>query len=155
MRKIAMTLIAAATAVAVASIPATAGNPGKGKGQSKVKAEKVVKGNSGNAGGTSGTANTANAIAGVITAAERSTILDFIKTRPGALGTPKGLPPGIAKNYARGKPLPPGIAKRYLPNGLLTQLPARPGHEWIVVGRDVTLVERATRVVVDILKAVL
>ena len=29
--------------------------------------------------------------------------------------TRNGLPPGIAKNLARGKPLPPGIAKQVLP----------------------------------------
>ena len=33
------------------------------------------------------------------------------------------LPPGIAKNVARGKPLPPGIAKRSLPAGLLVIAP--------------------------------
>lgn len=33
------------------------------------------------------------------------------------------LPPGIAKNVARGKPLPPGIAKRALPAGLLAVAP--------------------------------
>ena len=31
----------------------------------------------------------------------------------------KSLPPGIAKNVARGKRLPPGIAKRALPGDLL------------------------------------
>lgn len=35
----------------------------------------------------------------------------------------KPLPPGIAKNVARGKPLPPGIAKRALPAGLLAVAP--------------------------------
>jgi hypothetical protein len=35
----------------------------------------------------------------------------------------KPLPPGIAKNLARGKPLPPGIAKRTLPRELIVQLP--------------------------------
>ncbi len=33
--------------------------------------------------------------------------------------TAQALPPGIAKNVARGKPLPPGIAKRALPADLL------------------------------------
>lgn len=33
------------------------------------------------------------------------------------------LPPGIAKNVARGKPLPPGIAKRALPSGLIALAP--------------------------------
>lgn len=68
---------------------------------------------------------------------------------------PQSLPPGIAKNLARGKPLPPGIAKRALPGGLLTRLPAYPGHEVIIVDRDVILVDIATQVIVDILTRVL
>jgi len=35
----------------------------------------------------------------------------------------QSLPPGIAKNVARGKPLPPGIAKRALPTDLLAVAP--------------------------------
>ena len=68
---------------------------------------------------------------------------------------PQSLPPGIAKKLARGKPLPPGIAKRHLPNDLQGRLPAYPGHEIIVVDRDVFLVEVATQIIVDILTRVL
>jgi hypothetical protein len=68
---------------------------------------------------------------------------------------PQSLPPGIAKNLARGKPLPPGIAKRTLPGGLATRLPSYPGHEVIIVDRDVILVDIATQVIVDILTRVL
>lgn len=64
----------------------------------------------------------------------------------------KGLPPGIARNLARGKALPPGIAKQHLPDGLIHALPAPPaGYERIVVDGKVLLVEIATRVVHDIL----
>ncbi len=64
----------------------------------------------------------------------------------------KGLPPGIAKNLARGKPLPPGIAKRHLPDGLRYALPTPPaGYERIIVDGKVLLVEIATRVIHDIL----
>ena len=64
----------------------------------------------------------------------------------------KELPPGIAKNLARGKPLPPGIAKQYLPDGLRHTLPAPPkGYERIIVDGDVLLVEIASRVIHDIL----
>ena len=46
----------------------------------------------------------------------------------------KGLPPGIAKNLARGKPLPPGISKKYLPDELRHALPPPPkGYERIIV----------------------
>lgn len=65
---------------------------------------------------------------------------------------PGGLPPGIAKNLARGKALPPGIAKRYLPGDLVAALPRPPaGYERIVVDGKILLVEIATRVVHDIL----
>jgi len=64
----------------------------------------------------------------------------------------KGLPPGIAKNLARGKPLPPGIRKQVLPQGLISILPPAPrGFERIVVDGKVLLVEVATRVIHDIL----
>jgi len=63
-----------------------------------------------------------------------------------------GLPPGIAKNLARGKPLPPGIARQGLPDELRHALPAPPsGYERVVVDGKVLLVEIATRVIHDIL----
>jgi hypothetical protein len=64
------------------------------------------------------------------------------------------LPPGIAKNLARGKPLPPGIAKKMLPGDLVAGLPRRPGYDYIMAGSDVLLVEAATHVVADILRNV-
>jgi Ni/Co efflux regulator RcnB len=68
----------------------------------------------------------------------------------------KGLPPGIAKNLARGKPLPPGIAKKYLPDGLRHALSPPPkGYERIIVDGNVLLVEIASRVIHDILVDIL
>ncbi len=65
----------------------------------------------------------------------------------------KDLPPGIAKNLARGKPLPPGIAKQALPQGMLKELPPAPkGYERIAVSGRVLLVEIATQVIQDILE---
>jgi hypothetical protein len=87
-----------------------------------------------------------------ITATEIAIINDYIaKNGSAAFGQPQGLPPGIAKNLARGKPLPPGIAKRYPPQALLSQLP-RPGYEWLVVDHDILLVVAATSVIVDVLQ---
>jgi Ni/Co efflux regulator RcnB len=87
-----------------------------------------------------------------ITAAEIAIIYDYVAQNGSApFGQPQGLPPGIAKNLARGKPLPPGIAKRYLPQNLLVQLP-RPGYEWLVVDDDILLVLAATSVIVDVLQ---
>lgn len=63
-----------------------------------------------------------------------------------------GLPPGIAKNLARGKPVPPGIAKQHLPEELQRALPAtRAGYERIIVDGKVLLVEVATQVIHDVL----
>ncbi len=64
----------------------------------------------------------------------------------------KGLPPGIARNLARGKSLPPGIAKQHLPDGLVSELPPpRHGYERVVVDGRVLLVEIATQVIHDVL----
>ena len=63
-----------------------------------------------------------------------------------------GLPPGIAKNLARGKPLPPGLASSTLPYDLQRQLPPVPnGYERIVVPGKILLIEVATQVVRDVL----
>jgi hypothetical protein len=73
-------------------------------------------------------------------------------TRGNGKKKPKGLPPGIAKNLARGKPLPPGIAKQIIPQGLILLLPAPPhGFERISVDGKILLVHIATRVIHDIL----
>ena len=62
------------------------------------------------------------------------------------------LPPGIARNLARGKPLPPGIAKKALPTDLSRRLPpVRDGYERVVIDGRVLLVEIATQIVHDIL----
>ena len=65
----------------------------------------------------------------------------------------KPLPPGIAKNLARGKPLPPGIAKQRVPDALRTQLPPRTGVEISIVGDRIVLLE-ASGLVVDILEGI-
>ena len=83
---------------------------------------------------------------------ERHEIVQYFQARPVAT---KRLPPGIAKNLARGKPLPPGIAKKFLPQDLNASLPAHPGYERIIVGSDVLLIDAATQVVADILRGVL
>lgn len=69
-------------------------------------------------------------------------------------GSSAPLPPGIAKNLARGKPLPPGIAKRF-DSRLASRLPYYEGYEWKQVGTDVVLVAVATGIVYEILRNVL
>jgi hypothetical protein len=62
------------------------------------------------------------------------------------------LPPGIARNLARGKPLPPGIAKRYAPPDLVRLLTGRTGVEYLVVGASLVLVQAAGGIVRDIVQ---
>ena len=67
-----------------------------------------------------------------------------------------GLPPGIAKNLAVGKPLPPGIAKQYVTHDVLLRLPPlSEGYEYIVVAGKILLIAIATQIVHDILEDVL
>ena len=79
-------------------------------------------------------------------------IRDFYESR-GATGA-RGLPPGIRKRLAQGKPLPPGIAKRFLPDDLRSRIRIPKGYEIIEVGLDVLLVEVATNIVHDVLRDV-
>lgn len=64
------------------------------------------------------------------------------------------LPPGIAKNLARGKPLPPGIAKRSVPSSMLDSLPYYPGYQWKIVGDNLVLIALSTAVVTAIINNV-
>lgn len=66
----------------------------------------------------------------------------------------QALPPGIAKNLARGKPLPPGIAKKTLPASMIRDLPYYPGYEWRAVGDDLVLIALSTAVVTAIINGV-
>lgn len=65
-----------------------------------------------------------------------------------------GLPPGIAKNLARGKPLPAGIAAQLqpLPPELVRQLPPPPpGYRVFMLDGRILLVNVATQVISDVL----
>jgi hypothetical protein len=65
-----------------------------------------------------------------------------------------GLPSEVAREFVRGKPLPRGAEAAALPRPLLARLPARRGYDYVRVGDDVALVERATRLVVDVIENV-
>ena len=72
--------------------------------------------------------------------------------RKSSKGKRGGLPPGIAKNLARGKSLPPGIAAQHLPQELQRALPAAPaGYDRIIVDGKLLLVEATTRIIHDVL----
>ena len=122
--------------------PAHAGNPGnKGGG-----------GSSSTSDGGAAAAAAGAVLAGILLSdSERATITRYFQTHPQPA---KPLPPGIAKNLARGKPLPPGIAKQVAPNDLLRQVSIPRGYSLETVGTDVVLIEIGTRIVADILKDV-
>ena len=86
----------------------------------------------------------------VIRAYYRDQSQDY-SNKPHGKGKPsKSLPPGIAKNLARGKALPPGIAKQVLPSRLIELLPRPPrGFERVSVDGRVLLVEIATQIIHD------
>lgn len=133
-------LLVAATLIAAG--PALAGNKSKANG----KADQSP---------SAGEILTNAVVGGLITAAERAIIGDYLGHNRADFAGVQALPPGIARKVARGGALPPGIAKKTLPGGLLARLPARPGQEWRVVGTDLLIVEIATGVIVDVLKGAL
>lgn len=102
---------------------------------------------------TSGQSSAAGLTGSLITSFERSTILGYIQNHQEApeFAGMKPLPPGIAKKVARGGSLPPGIAKRYFPSDLTSQLPPRPGQQWLVLGTDILLIDAATQIILDVL----
>jgi hypothetical protein len=143
-------------ALAVAPVAAVADKGGKGQGKHKGDDPDYVIGPPGKGHGRPDAVAPPYAIGApalattvVIGSDERRIITDYFRVNPYAVAP---LPPGIAKQVARGKPLPPGIAKKYPPGPLLGRLPPRPGYEWVLVGRDVLLVSLATAVVVDVLR---
>lgn len=82
--------------------------------------------------------------------AERQIVAEFFATNRHEV---EALPPGIARNLARGKRLPPGIAKRQIPSALQVQLPTRVGVEVSIFGDRIVLLE-ASGLVVDILEGI-
>ena len=145
-------------ALAVAPVAAVADKGGKGQGKHKGDDPDYVIGPPGKGHGRPDAGAPPYAIGApalattvVIGSDERRIITDYFRVNPYAVAP---LPPGIAKQVARGKPLPPGIAKRF-DNRLLGQLPHYDGYEWRQVGTDVVLVTLATGLIYEIISNVL
>ncbi|MCC7428936.1 MAG: hypothetical protein IT557_18745 [Alphaproteobacteria bacterium] len=111
------------------------GGPGGGRGQ-------------GGGPGGHGNAGPSGGVAVRFTTTDITRIRSYYATRPYI--QPQGLPPGIQRRLARGKPLPPGIAKRFAPPDLVGQLGLRSGLQVLVMGASIVLVDAATQVVYDI-----
>jgi hypothetical protein len=67
--------------------------------------------------------------------------------------TAEPLPPGIAKNVARGKPLPPGIAKRAVPADLVALGPKLDKDTSLAIVGDVVIATKGG-LVIDIMAGV-
>jgi hypothetical protein len=65
-----------------------------------------------------------------------------------------GIPPELARNFARGRELPTGIAMEPLPPPLIARLPARNGYLYARIGQDVAIVHKSTRIVIDVIESV-
>lgn len=148
-------LCLAGLAVLAAAAASAQPPPGRGQGRGQGQGGKGQggKGQGGSPG--QGSAPDPGAAAGaaigallVFSAIEQTRIREWFLANPYPV---QPLPPGIARNLARGKPLPPGIAKRYAPSGLLLQLVPRPGYEILIAGASVLLVHAASGIVHDVL----
>lgn len=87
---------------------------------------------------------------------ERQRIREYYGSRrglPPGLAKKEELPPGLARQVRRDGELPPGLEGKRLPRELERDLPRPPeGYVRLRVGLDVVLVDRDTRVVVDIIE---
>jgi len=80
---------------------------------------------------------------------------DKSKGLPPGLAKRDTLPPGLQKQLDTKGRLPPGLAKRNLPDDLAAKLPKRSDqHDVVVVEDDVVLIDKATGVILDVLKDV-
>lgn len=105
----------------------------------------------GSSSGSSGGGTDVNISVSLFTDRDRTAFRDYFSTHK-IVAQP--LPPGIAKNVARGKPLPPGIAKKALPADLVRTLGSRAGVDitFSIVGDRVVAVRAGN--VIDLLDAV-
>lgn len=105
----------------------------------------------GSSGGNSGGADVAVSAVFVFGDSDRTAFRNYFVTHKIAA---EPLPPGIAKNLARGKPLPPGIAKKALPPDLLLVVSPRAGRDvsFAIIGDRV--VAHRSGVVVDVMVGV-
>lgn len=87
---------------------------------------------------------------------DRLLIRDYYRSSlPPGLAKKRRLPPGLEKQlYERGT-LPPGLSGERLPQALERQLDRLPeGYARVRVGLDVILLDRRSRVIVDIIRGI-
>ncbi|HIE5388335.1 TPA: anti-virulence regulator CigR family protein [Enterobacter cancerogenus] len=150
------TALAVVLSLTFATAPAMA-NPGNGHGNGQGNSGNHGNGNSGNHGNkNNGHHNSGKSSQNISDDVDARVSFDrarHLALNYGLTGY-DSLPPGIAKNLARGKPLPPGIAKKTVPASMLGQLPSYPGYEWRVVGDDLVLIALSTAIVTAVINGV-
>ncbi|QBH94957.1 hypothetical protein EKN56_00125 [Limnobaculum zhutongyuii] len=147
-KKLSAIIFAAFIPLVLGATPVNADPGGNGKGNSQKQYDHKDKGNKGNKNKENGHDDHDNVSVTITFDQARGMAVNY-----GIIGY-KPLPPGIAKNLARGKPLPPGIAKKRVPVTMLNGLPHYPGYEWYAVGDDLVLVAVTNLIVNTILQGV-
>jgi hypothetical protein len=130
-----MRLMVAVSALTIGLLCDAAAAQGRSQGRGR--------GNTGSSGGT----DVAVSAVVIFGDSDRTTFRNYFVTNK---ITAQPLPPGIAKNVARGKPLPPGIAKKALPAGLLALAPRVDRDVTFAIVGDVVVAHRSG-VVVDVM----
>lgn len=146
-RRTTLSVLALIVSLGLSSAPALADKGGNGNGNSGNH------GNSGNSGKHGNKAKGNDGDQGLVSVSISRDRARSLARNYGLTGY-GSLPPGIAKNLARGKPLPPGIAKKMVPSSMLRDLPYYPGYEWRIAGDDLVLVALSTALVASVINGV-
>ncbi|MBN5309910.1 hypothetical protein JY476_04265 [Serratia marcescens] len=158
-RRTTLTVLALIASLGLSSAPALADKGGNGNGNGNGNGH-GNSGNHGNHGNNGNHGNKGNKDKGGYRNDDNLVSVSLSRDRARSLAHNYGLtgyrslPPGIAKNLARGKPLPPGIAKKMVPRSMLRELPQYPGYEWRIAGDDLVLVALSTAIVASVINGV-
>lgn len=152
-RRTAFTVLALIVSLGLSSAPALADKGGNDNGGGNGHGNSGNHGNNGNNGKHGNKAKDNDGGRGLVSVSISHERARSLAVNYGLTGY-RSLPPGIAKNLARGKPLPPGIAKKMVPSSMLHDLPYYPGYEWRVAGNDLVLVALSTALVASVINGV-
>ncbi|CAI0724368.1 anti-virulence regulator CigR family protein [Serratia proteamaculans] len=152
-RRTTLTVLALIVSLGLSSAPALADKGGNGNGNSGNHGNSGNNGNHGNNGKHGNKAKGNDGDQGLVSVSISRDRARSLARNYGLTGY-GSLPPGIAKNLARGKPLPPGIAKKMVPSSMLRDLPYYPGYEWRIAGDDLVLVALSTALVASVINGV-
>lgn len=152
-RRTTFTVLALIVSLGLSSAPALADKGGNGNGGGNGHGNSGNHGNNGNNGKHGNKAKDNDGDRSLVSVSISHERARSLALNYGLTGY-RSLPPGIAKNLARGKPLPPGIAKKMVPSSMLHDLPYYPGYEWRIAGNDLVLVALSTALVASVINGV-